>query len=439
MKKTELKRYDTYKPSGLEWLGEIPAHWEIRKIKFLFKEINERSFNGEEDLLSVSQYTGVTKKSEEVNEGDFITNANTLEGYKKVSINDLVSNIMLAWNGSLGFSNYNGITSPAYSVYRLNSSNKVGYFHYLLRTDLYKAEFKRNSSGVVESRLRLYTENFFSISAILPPVSEQTAIAQFLDSKTALIDKAIELKEKQIALLKERRQATIHQAVTKGLNPDVPMKDSGIEWIGEIPTHWVVKKLKYISTTQNGISKSAQHFGFGFPFVNYGDVYKNTVIPLHVEGLVNSSVTDRHLFSVSEGDIFFTRTSESVEEIGLSSICMHTISDATFAGFLIRVRPTQGSIRKNFSKYYFRSFTHRSFFIKEINLVTRASLSQERLKQLPVLIPPIEEQDRIALALDEITKKMDNAINIKQQEIQKLKEYKANLINSAVTGKIKVA
>src|SRR5690554_5459265 len=159
-----MKRYEAYKHSGVDWIGEIPEGWEVRRIKTLFKEINERSFDGSEDLLSVSQYTGVTKKSDKVEEGDLLTNASTLEGYKIVRNGDLVSNIMLAWNGSLGFSQHDGITSPAYSIYRLKSKGEKQFFHYLFRTEKYKAEFKRQSSGVIESRLRLYSDDFFSRS-----------------------------------------------------------------------------------------------------------------------------------------------------------------------------------------------------------------------------------------------------------------------------------
>lgn len=183
-------KYPAYKDSGVEWLGEIPENWELKRFKFLFKEINERSNDGSEDLLSVSQYTGVTKKSDKVEDGDLLTTASTLEGYKKVCQNDLVINIMLACNGSLGFFPYDGITSPAYSIYRLKKGNSERFFHYLLRSQIYKSEFKRKSSGVIESRLRLYTDDFFAIWSILPSPSEQTAIAKFLDDKTVKIDRA---------------------------------------------------------------------------------------------------------------------------------------------------------------------------------------------------------------------------------------------------------
>ncbi|MER0438236.1 restriction endonuclease subunit S [Emticicia sp. W12TSBA100-4] len=434
----KLQKYDNYKPSNVEWLGEIPQHWEVTRIKNLFKEINERSMNGNEDLLSVSQYTGVTKKGDKLEEGELLTNAATLEGYKKVFKGDLVSNIMLAWNGSLGFSEFEGITSPAYSIYRLKVEGAKKYFHYLFRTELYKSEFKRNSSGVIESRLRLYTDDFFRIPSILPPLSEQEKIAQFLDEKNTKIDKAIEIKERQIELLKERRQILIHRAVTRGLDVNVPLKDSGIEWIGEIPEHWEVKRLRYIGKCQNGVSKGAEYFGTGFPFVSYGDVYKSIELAENVNGLAESSIEDRKQYSVKEGDVFFTRTSETVEEIGFASTCLKTIEDATFAGFLIRFRPSKDILYKGFSKFYFSSKTHRAFFVKEMNLVIRASLSQELLNRMPIIIPPFEEQIAISEYLENISAKISKAIGLKEREIEVLKEYKSSLINSAVTGKVRV-
>ena len=434
----KIQRYENYKDSGVEWLGEIPEHWETRRIKYIFNEINERSDNGDEDLLSVSQYTGVTNKSDKVEAGGMLTNAMTLEGYKKVKRGDLVSNIMLAWNGSLGFSPFDGITSPAYSIYRIYGDNYNRYFHYLLRTELYKAEFKRNSSGVIESRLRLYTDDFFKIESILPPLQEQTQIAQFLDDKTSKIDAAIGIKEQQIQLLKERKQILIHKAVTRGLNPKVKLKDSGVEWIGEIPEHWEVRPLRNIGRTQNGLSKSGEYFGTGFPFLTYGDVYGNRTVPGKLSGLAESTIDDRKQFSIVEGDVFFTRTSETVEDIGFSSTCLESVENGTFAGFLIRFRPDNNILDKSFSRFYFSSSTHRPFFVGQMNLVIRASLSQDHLKRLPVLLPPLSEQKEISDYIENASQKIETAIGLKQQEIEKLKEYKSSLINGVVTGKVRV-
>ena len=172
--------------------------------------------------------------------------------------------------------------------------------------------------------------------------------------------------------------------------------------------------------------------------MTYGDVYKGIELPNILSGLAESTEEDQKQFSVKEGDVFFTRTSETVEEIGFASTCMTTIENATFAGFLIRFRPDSNILNKGFSKFYFSSSTHRTFFIGEMNLVIRASLSQELLKRMPVVIPPMKEQIEIAEYIEHATTKIATAISLKEQEIEGLKEYKATLINGAVTGKVKV-
>ena len=161
------------------------------------------------------------------------------------------------------------------------------------------------------------------------------------------------------------------------------MKDSGVDWIGQIPEHWGIKKLRYLGWTQNGISAAADYFGEGYPFISYGDVHKNRQLPLNVDGLAKSSIDDQELYSVNSGDVLFTRTSETIDEIGFASICFEKIKKATFAGFLIRFRPTSDLLTKQFSKYYFNAAMMRQYFVKEMNLVIRASLSQELLKIFP--------------------------------------------------------
>ena len=216
------------------------------------------------------------------------------------------------------------------------------------------------------------------------------------------------------------------------------MKDSGVEWIGEVPEHWEVRKLGALGTTINGVSNDSTYFGRGYPFVSYSDVYKNYALPVEVEGLAKSSISERKFFSVQEGDVFFTRTSETVEEIGYTSTCLKTIPDAVFAGFLIRFRPKAGCLDKNFSKYYFRAQIHRFYFVKEMNLVIRASLSQQLLKGLLVLLPPLIEQSAIASYLNKKTFEIDNLINNCQRQISLLQERKQIIINEVVTGKVRV-
>jgi type I restriction enzyme S subunit len=326
--------------------------------------------------------------------------------------------------------------------------NTFGAFMMICRSEYWKFLYEFFNSQIFKSQSGLFltatinqltsnTLNNFYL-AIPKSFNEQTAIANYLDHKTAQIDDLIAKKEKLIELLKEERIATINQAVTKGLDLNVPMKDSGIEWLGEIPESWEVKSLRYIGKCKTGISAGAEYFGSGFPFVSYGDVYKNEILPETVNGLANSTEKDQEHYSAIENDVFFTRTSETIEEIGIASTCMKTIDNSVFAGFLIRFRPFNETLHKGFSKYFFRCFIPRVFFVKEMNIVTRASLSQELLKRLPVLLPNIDEQIKIAEYLDMQTNCTDKLIEKNTNQISLLKEYKTALISEVVTGKIDV-
>ena len=230
----------------------------------------------------------------------------------------------------------------------------------------------------------------------------------------------------------------ITDAVLKGLDRTVPLKNSGYDFIGEIPAHWDMCKVRHVGSLQNGVSFSGDAYGEGYPFVSYGDVYRNISLPEQVKGLIQSSEADRARYSVRKGDIFFTRTSETKEEIGFSSACEKTIPDAVFAGFLIRVRPFNDNLYTGFLKYYFRGNHLRSYFVKEMNLVIRASLGQELLKGAPVLIPPIDEQKRIADYLNKKCKLIDSIISEKEAMIRDLQAYKKSLIYEVVTGKRRV-
>ena len=203
----------TMKPSGILLLGNVPRHWQIRRIKSLFAERIELSETGTEDLLSVSEYYGVAKRADIV-DGENISRSESLNGYKICHVNDIVSNIMLAWKGSLGRTSYNGIASPAYGVYKPITELDSSYYHYLFRTDVYKGLFRINSRGIIESRLRLYTPNFLAIKTIYPPIQEQHEIVAYLDDKCNKIDAIIKKIESKIELLKELKRSLINEVVT---------------------------------------------------------------------------------------------------------------------------------------------------------------------------------------------------------------------------------
>ena len=432
-----MKRYDSYKDSGVKWLGEIPSHWEVKRLRAALSERKER-FNSAESLmiLSLIKDKGIIPYDEKGEVGNKSKDDHTQ--YKVARKGDLVINSMNVIIGSLGITPYDGYISPAYYAFKPNNNIFLSYYNYILSLRKVQQSIRCFSKGIMEIRLKISAYDFLSMPFPFPTIKEQEAIANFLDSATSKIDEVIAQQQKMIDLLNERKQIIINNAVTKGLDPNVPMKDSGVDWIGQIPEHWEVRKLGSIGSTINGVSHDSTYFGEGYPFVSYSDVYKNISLPKTVLGLAKSSNQERLLFSVEKGDVFFTRTSETAEEIGFSSTCLETIDNAVFAGFLIRFRPIKGYLDPFFSKYYFRAHIHRSYFVKEMNLVIRASLSQQLLKGLPILLPPIEEQRSIAIFLDKKIEKIDLCICNYNKRISLLQERKQIIINDVVTGKVKV-
>lgn len=417
------KPYLKYKNSNIPWLGEIPEHWEVRKLKYL-SEITTGNKDTIDQLESGQYPFYVRSKS--------VKRINTFSFDGEAILTAGDGEICKIWhyvNGKFDFH------QRVYKIYNFKDVDGKFLYYHLLENFQYDV-LKLSAKSTVDSLRRPMFTNFY----VGFPTSkkEQTAIARFLDYKLAKINRFIQKKKQLIKLLNEQKAAIINQAVTKGLDANVKMKDSGIEWLEDIPEHWEVRKLKYLGNFQNGISAGAEYFGSGYPFISYGDVYKNFELPELASSLANSTENERVHYSVKQGDILFTRTSETIEEIGFSSTCLKSIENATFSGFLIRFRPFEGKLFDGFSKYYFRSSLHRRFFVKEMNLVTRASLSQELLKRMPVLLPPLEEQVAIAKYIDGETATINTTISKIETELALTEEYKTALIAEAVTGKIDV-
>jgi type I restriction enzyme S subunit len=419
----QYSRYSSYRDSGVEWLGDVPEHWETSRLKF---------------LCNIT--TGGKDTENKVDDGEypFYVRSQTVERINSYSFNGEA--ILTAGDGvGVGkvFHYTNGkfdFHQRVYMFYAFKNTAGKFLFEYI-KNNFYKVALAGVAKSTVDS-LRLPLIQNFMIT--VPPLQEQKTIANYLDTATAKIDTLIEKQTRLIELLKEKRQAVISTAVTRGLDSTVAMKDSGVEWLGEIPEGWTQTPLRYIGRLQNGISKGGDYFGSGFPFVNYGDIYNNSTLPLHVSGLAKSTKEDQHAYSVQKGDIFFTRTSETIDDIGMASTCLQTIKNATFSGFTIRFRQLKQVLNENFSKYCFRTGHAQAFFEEQLNLVTRASLGQDILKQLPVLLPPMKEQQDIATYLDDKTSKIDTLTTKATKAIELLKEKRTALISSVVTGKIDV-
>lgn len=410
----------TYNKSA--WLGNYPAHWQVLRIKNIFSEIEDRSTSGNEELLSVSHYTGITLKRDSLeNEDDFISNAETLEGYKRVAKGDLVINIMLAWNGSLGISPFDGITSPAYCVYRTKENNNPEYFGYLFATNLLKTEFRKKSTGIIDSRLRLYSDKFFSIFSVVPPVEEQNQIVEYIKTQSQKINHFIAKKQQFIALLKEQRQSVINEAVTKGGN------------------NWVTKRLKYISDLR--FSNVDKHTIEGEEIVrlcNYVDVYKNDFITNDME-LMKASATLAEIdkFSVLKNDIIITKDSETPEDIAVPTLVIEDLENVVCGYHLALIRADETQI---LSEYLFRVFQSKkinSHFRIGATGVTRVGLSLDDITGVSIPFPKsLSEQSQIINHIKTETTTIDTAIAKTLKEIELIKEYKEAMIAEAVMGKV---
>jgi len=437
----KYQKYAEYQDSGVEWLGNIPSHWDLKRSKFLFNIVNgstpksgvEEYWEGDITWVTPSDLSKI--KNFEISESARnITNKGLDScGTSLVPSGSLILSCR-APIGSLAITTKEVCTNQGCKSLVVKDELNTKFIYYFLSVSTEQL----NILGRGTTFLELSSDELGNFKVPFPTINEQFGIANFLDHETVKIDTLIAKQEKLIELLKEKRQAVISHAVTKGLNPNVAMKDSGVEWLGEVPEHWEVRQLRYLGSCQNGINIGAEYFGSGSPFISYGDVYRNPELPRVFEGLVQSTENDKRIYSVQRGDVLFTRTSETIEEIGFSSTCLTDVKDATFAGFLIRFRPIQNKLLPEYSKFYFRNILLRAFFVKEMNLVTRASLSQELLKKLAVPFPSLEEQKQIADFLSVKERVFDKLVNDCIKQIELLKERRTALISAAVTGKIDV-
>ena len=408
-----MRRYESYKDSGVEWLGEVPSHWESFPL-FVQAKISSITNHIDKELLSVYLDRGVVRFSDVDEKRTNVTSLD-LSKYQLVRKGNLVLNNQQAWRGSVGVSSYEGIVSPAYLILELSNKFDPHYANYLFRNGSMVSHYLIASKGVGTIQRNLYWGNLRRTPIFIPPLSEQQKIAQFLDDKTAKIDQAVDLAEKQIALLKEHKQILIQNAVTRGLNPDVPLKDSGVEWIGQVPEHWEVKKLKYLSKIKSG------------------------------DSIINSNLSEEYLYEVFGGNGFmgyFYKYNVSGENIiigRVGALCgnIRYINEEKWI--------TDNALILNLINLSKTLYSYVSYVLECANLNALSVSNAQRLitgtkvMNISIAIPPLSEQKQIIDYLDKQTAKIDQAIALKTAHIEKLKEYKSVLINDAVTGKVRVS
>ncbi len=401
----------------ISYLKYFPEHWEVTRIKNVFEEIDERSEDGTEELLSVSHYTGVTLKRDSLeNEDDFLTNAKTLEGYKKVTKDDLVSNIMLAWNGSMGISPYDGITSPAYCVYRIKNGYNPDYFGFLFGTNLMKTEFRKKSTGIIDSRLRLYSDKFFSIFTVNPPLEEQNKIVAFIEAKTVVINHFISKKQKFIALLKEQKSTMTYDRIhIRGMKNNFTQR--------RIKSFSKILRGKFSHRPRN----DERLYDGEFPFIQTGEVSQaNKYINEYKQTL------NEWGYSVSKefpkGTLCMT-IAANIADVAILNF------NACFPDSIVGIVPNE-EVDLDYLYYALKSLKSR--FISEATLTTQYNLNIDRIGPVKIPIPSIDEQKKIVHKLETEMFIIDKTISQAEKEIELIKEYKEAMIAEAVMGKVNI-
>ena len=429
-----MRRYESYKDSGVEWLGEVPSHWELGRISTYFTERRTKVSDKDYPALSVTKL-GVFPQWENVaktNDGD---------NRKLAKKGDFVINSRSDRKGSSGIAKQDGSVSLINIVLQPKKINSV-YSEYLFKSYSFIEEFYRVGHGIVADLWTTRFEDIKNSLIIFPPLSEQQKIAQFLDDKIAKIDQAVDLAEKQIALLKEHKQILIQNAVTRGLNPDVPLKDSGVEWMGQVPEHWEVKRFRNLFDFGKGLSITKENLqDEGIPCVNYGEIHSKYGFEVIPERDALKCVDSKYLVfknsMLNKGDFVFADTSEDIE--GSGNFTYLNSSTRIFAGYHTVITRLKTTAIHRYITYYFDSLSFRNQIRNKVKGVKVFSITQSILKGTFVLLPNLKEQQKIANYLDTQTAKIDQAIALKTAHIEKLKEYKSVLINDVVTGKVRVS
>lgn len=415
------------KDSGIEWIGEIPKEWKIDKIKYHLKR-NEPKNHGNAIVLSVYRDYGVIPKDSR-DDNHNVTSEDTSK-YKYVKKGQLVINKMKAWQGSLAVSDYNGIVSPAYFIYDFTDEEyNHKYFHYLVRS-CYKEEFKRISGGIREGQWDLSPEAFANTLALLPPLVEQKYIANYLDIQCSEIDATAEDIQKEISLLEDYKKSVITEAVTKGLNPDAEMKDSGVKWIGKIPINWQAVNPRWLFAQRKDRAKKGME--------QYTASQKYGVISQkdYMNRIGGSIVTVQKDFDilkmVCKGDFVIHMRSFQ----GGLEYSEHTGSISSAYVMLI---PQKNTGECRYFKWLFKSASYINALQSTSNLIRDGqAMRYSNFIQIIIPYPPLDEQQQIADFLDTKCSEIDAIIADKKRQLDILAEYKKSLIYEYVTGKKEV-
>lgn len=415
------------KDSGIEWIGDIPQNWKLKRIQFCLDEINEKNIPIKtEQVLSLVKDKGVMLYEDKGNQGNKAKE--DVSQYKIAYPNTLIVNSMNILIGSVGISNYLGCVSPVYYVFKENEDSDLRYINYIFNTREFQKELRKYANGILEIRLRVSSSDIFKRKIPFPDKHIQTKIANFLDKKCAEIDALHTDIEKQIETLEEYKKSIITEAVTKGLDPDVEMKDSGIEWVGMIPKHWNVTKFKYICSVKTNLVNVKKYQEN--PQISPDNIEKDSGILLNYSTVAEAGViSDNHLFF--KGQILYSKIRPKLNK-------------ATIAPFNGLCSADMYPIETNENTMFVLYMILSQYFLNQVSLVTEdrvkmPKINQEELGVIKIVLPDnINEQEKIVLYLHQKCQDISKAIEEKKEQLETLEQYKKSIIYEYVTGKKEV-
>lgn len=419
-----MEKYNEYKDSGVQWLGEIPSHWELLKMKYAFKERSEKNHPNEEPLCA-TQSRGVIPQS--LYEGRVVVVNKGVEGLKLVKVGDFVISLR-SFQGGIEYAYYQGIISAAYTVLQPKESDMAPYFKYMFKSHDYIQLLQTCVTGIREGQNINYP--LLAKKAVpIPPMEEQHAIVSYLDTKCSKLDTFILNKEKEITLLQEMKQRVITDAVTRGLNPNVKFKPTNIPWLPEIPEHWEEKRLSTQFTGDVQVNKdfTVKH---AFKF-NYGELVPKNEVGAPEE---YRDVYVRYSL-IKEGDVLINGLNLNYDFVSQRVACAP--ADGIITSAYVVCRPRK-NVNYNYYTLLFKAMDSMKLF-HGMGSGIRLTLSFKELKKQLLPVPPIEEQHAIVSYITERTAKIDSLIEKLNKEIECVKEYKQRLVSDVVTGQIKVS
>lgn len=425
----KFKKYSRYKNLNNNYLPKIPEHWLFDKYKSVFIQRKQKNHDKNALLLSLFTHIGVRPRSQMEEKGN---KAVTVIGYSIVKKEDLIVNKLLAWMGAIAKSNYNGVTSPDYDVYELiNKDFNSNYFHYLCRSKYFIGECYRYGRGIMMMRHRTYPQQLKNIYIPIPPIEEQNKIVGFIEYKEKQINKLIKKQKKLIELLEEKKKRIITEAVTKGLDKSVPIKDSGIDYIGYVPKHWEVGKIKKYYKMITGFTPDTTQIGY------YDDINGyNWMTISDLQGKYTPDSTNR---KISEKFIKLKHPKQTPKGSLLYSFKL-SVGQVAFAKENIYTNEAIASFLES-DKCNLKFLFYSSLLIvnnANENIYSAKILNQNLIKNAFTVFPPLREQKIISDYLDKRCELIEKIINNKTSLIIKLEEYKKSLIALAVTGQIDV-